>query len=279
MSVCIDTLLSHCVFFIFFLFSVFVVWFFFFNDTATTEIYTLSYTTLFRSNVVGINVLKQNGVDVDELVNELIKNAAVEFTAYYYFTNLRAHCTGMEGEGLKGIIEDARLEDLSHFESCIERIYQLGGSLPNDATEFIKISGCEFLQLPPNPTDHKAILEKCLKAEQGAIVNWNKICKMTHGKDPATYDIAKDILAEEIEHESWFLELIYGRPSGHMRRKYARSESTRLNSSHITISYAVFCLKKKITQANHRLSIIIHVVVTMTSLFKVLINLYMTSHT
>ena len=38
-------------------------------------------------NVVGINVLKQNGVDVDELVNELIKNAAVEFTAYYYFTN------------------------------------------------------------------------------------------------------------------------------------------------------------------------------------------------
>ncbi len=78
------------------------------------------------------------------------------------------------GEGLKGIIEDARLEDLSHFESCIERIYQLGGALPNDATEFIKISGCEFLQLPPNPTDHKAILGKCLKAEQGAIVNWDK---------------------------------------------------------------------------------------------------------
>ena len=24
---------------------------------------------------------------------------------------------------------------------------------------------------------------------------------MTNGKDPATYDLAKDILAEEIEHE------------------------------------------------------------------------------
>ncbi len=46
-------------------------------------------------NVVGINVLKQNGLDVDELLKELINNAAVEFTAYYYFTNLRAHCTGM----------------------------------------------------------------------------------------------------------------------------------------------------------------------------------------
>src|SRR5439155_21387194 len=31
------------------------------------------------------------------------------------------------------------------------------------------------------------------------------------------------------------------RPSGHRQR----SESTRLNSSHVAISYAVFCLKKK----------------------------------
>src|SRR5260221_12861125 len=30
--------------------DVFVFFFFFFNDTATTEIYTLSYTTLFRSD-------------------------------------------------------------------------------------------------------------------------------------------------------------------------------------------------------------------------------------
>jgi ferritin-like protein len=172
------------------------------------------------SNVVGVKILEQNGINIKELINALVHNASVEFTAYYYFTNLRAHCTGMEGEGLKGIIEDARLEDLSHFESCLSRIYELGGTLPINAQEFIKMSGCEFLQLPTNPTDTKAILEKCLKAEQGAIVNWNKVCKMTHGKDPATYDVAKDILREEIEHEAWFLELLYGRPSGHMRRKY-----------------------------------------------------------
>ncbi len=172
-------------------------------------------------NVVGVKILEQNGINTKELINALVYNASVEFTAYYYFTNLRAHCTGMEGEGLKGVIEDARLEDLSHFESCLSRIYELGGTLPINAQDFIKMSGCEFLQLPTNPTDTKAILEKCLKAEQGAIVNWNKICKMTHGKDPATYDVAKDILREEIEHEAWFLELLYGRPSGHMRRKYS----------------------------------------------------------
>ena len=133
-----------------------------------------------------MEILKKNGIDVDKLIKLLVTNASVEFTAYYYFTNLRMHCTGLEGEGIKGVIEDARLEDLSHFESCLERIYQLGGSIPNDAQAFIKMSGCEFLQLPPNPTDLKAILEKCLKAEQGAIVNWNKVCKMTQNKEPAT---------------------------------------------------------------------------------------------
>jgi len=174
-----------------------------------------------QPHVVGIEILIQNGVNVDELIKQLVINSSVEFTAYYYFTLLRANCTGMEGEGIKGVIEDARLEDLSHFESCIERIYQLGGQLPKDAVDYIKMSGCEFLQLPDKPTDLKAILEKCLKAEQGAIINWDKVCKMTQGKDPTTFDIAKDILAEEIEHESWFLELLYGRPSGHMRRKYS----------------------------------------------------------
>ena len=173
-----------------------------------------------KPDVVGVNILKQNGVNVDELIKQLVINASVEFAAYYYFTNLRMHCVGIEGEGVKGVVEDARLEDLSHFESILSRIYELGGSLPNDAQEFIKMSGCEFLQLPPNKTDLKEIMKKCLKAEQGAIVNWNKICNMTYGKDPATYDVAKDILREEIEHEAWFLELLYGRPSAHMRRRY-----------------------------------------------------------
>lgn len=189
------------------------------------------------NNVVGIEILKKNGVNVDELIKQLVINSSVEFTAYYYFTLLRANCTGMEGEGIKGVIEDARLEDLSHFESCIERIYQLGGQLPKDATDYIKMSGCEFLQLPDNSTDLKAILEKCLKAEQGAIVNWDKVCNMTHGKDPMTYNIAQDILAEEIEHESWFLELLYGRPSGHMRRKFSGERPhTRKHSRALDIS-------------------------------------------
>lgn len=141
------------------------------------------------------------------------------------------HCVGIEGEGIKGVLEDARMEDLSHFESCIERIYQLGGKLPTHAHEFVEMSGCEFLQVPEPSNDLTQILEKCLRAEQGAIANWNQVCNMTFGKDPVTYDLAKDLLAEEIEHEAWFLELLHGRPSGHMRRRYpGESPHTRKHS-------------------------------------------------
>ena len=97
-----------------------------------------------QPKVVGIEVLKKNGLDVNKLIKLLITNASVEFTAYYYFTNLRMHCTGLEGEGIKGVIEDARLEDLSHFESCLERIYQLGGSITNYAQALSKCLDANF---------------------------------------------------------------------------------------------------------------------------------------
>lgn len=56
------------------------------------------------------------------------------------------------------------MEDLSHFESCIQRIYELVGILPNDAMEFVRMSGCEFLQLPKPTTNTQEILKKCLAA-------------------------------------------------------------------------------------------------------------------
>src|SRR5437667_1898218 len=48
-------------------------------------------------------------------------------------------------------------------------------------------------------------------------------------------------------HAAWQIAATTLRPSSIERTKVAKSDrkSTRLNSSHITISYAVFCLKKK----------------------------------
>ena len=64
------------------------------------------------------------------------------------------------------------------------------------------------------------IIKWLLKAEQCALRFWSEVCDMTAGKDPRTYDIAQKIMAEEVEHEAWFIELLSKRPSGHFRRKF-----------------------------------------------------------
>src|SRR2546421_1826998 len=43
-------------------------------------------------------------------------------------------------------------------------------------------------------------------------------------------------------------ELVMTKPGGHLDSEYVDRKSTRLNSSHDQISYAVFCLKKKKNQ-------------------------------
>lgn len=164
------------------------------------------------SKVLGVETLEKSGLDVKKLIDKLVRATAAEFTTYYYYTILRMHPTGLEGEELKEIAEDARLEDRQHFETMVQRIYELGGSLPRDIRQLADLSACADAYLPENWRDPKAILKVLLEAEQCAIRTWKEICDMTYGKDPRTYDLAQRILQEEIEHEAWFLELLYGRP-------------------------------------------------------------------
>jgi len=173
-----------------------------------------------EDDVVAVQVLKQAGVDVKKLLDLLIAGVSAEFTTYYYYTILRMHCVGLEGEGIKEIVEDARIEDRNHFEAMTPRIYELGGSLPEDIREFANKAACPDAKLPENWRDVKEIIKVLLAAEQCAIKSWAAVCEMTNGKDPRTYDIAQRIMQEEIEHEAWFLELLYGRPSAHFRRRF-----------------------------------------------------------
>jgi ferritin-like protein len=89
---------------------------------------------------VAREMVEKAGVNVKQLLELLVSNAAAELTTYYYYTILRVNLIGTEGEGLKVIAEDARLEDRNHFEALIPRIYELGGKLPDDMKAFHDIS-------------------------------------------------------------------------------------------------------------------------------------------
>ena len=164
-------------------------------------------------------MVEKAGVDVDALVDLLVRNAAAELTTYYYYTILRCNLIGLDGETLKEIAEVARVEDRNHFEALIPRIYELGGELPRDMKDFHDVSGCPPAYLTKDPHDVKGILNVLVEAERCAVRQYTNVCNMTAGKDHRTYDLALAILNEEIEHESWFSEFLGEGPSGHFMRK------------------------------------------------------------
>jgi len=164
-------------------------------------------------------MVERAGVNVDQLLELLVKNAAAELTTYYYYTILRVNLIGLEGEGIKEIAEVARIEDRNHFEALVPRIYELGGELPQDMKEFHDMSACPPAYLPEDLTDIKAILTVLVEAERCAVRGYTQVCNMTAGKGHRTYDLALAILNEEIEHESWFSEFLGEGPSGHFMRR------------------------------------------------------------
>src|SRR2546423_15306483 len=97
---------------------------------------------------VAKEMVVKSGINLEELHKKLVAAAGAEFTTFYYYTILRVAATGMEGEGLKEIIEDARIEDRNHFEALVPRIYELGGELPRDIRGFADVAGCPDAYLP-----------------------------------------------------------------------------------------------------------------------------------
>jgi len=164
-------------------------------------------------------VVENAGVNVDQLIELLVKNASAELTTFYYYTILRVNLIGLQGEGIKEIAETARIEDRNHFEALVPRIYELGGKLPADMKEFHDISACPPAALPKDAHNVEDILKVLVEAERCAVRGYTQICHMTAGKDHRTYDLSLAILNEEIEHESWFSEFLGEGPSGHFLRR------------------------------------------------------------
>ena len=172
-------------------------------------------------------VVENTGIDVDELLELLVRNAAAELTTFYYYTNLRTNLIGLEGEGIKEIAETARIEDRNHFEALVPRIYELGGKLPDDMKVFHDMSACPPANLPADTHDAKSILKVLVEAERCAVRGYSHICNLTAGKDHRTYALCLAILNEEIEHESWFSEFLGEGPSGHFLRRGETSPFVR----------------------------------------------------
>jgi hypothetical protein len=95
------------------------------------------------------------GVDVDHLIDLLVKNAAAEFTTFYYYTILRLNLIGLEGEGIKEIAEAAWIEDKNHFEALVPRIYESWRKTARQHGRFPQHIGMPASETPGKPKGYQ----------------------------------------------------------------------------------------------------------------------------
>ena len=139
------------------------------------------------------------GGDVKKIIQLLNKAFADEWLAYYqYWIGVQVIKGPMKDAAIVELNEHAQ-DELRHAQMLSDRIIQLGGLPILEPKEWYTHSGCGYAA----PTDAfiKKILEQNIRGEQCAIDAYSDLMKVTRDADPITYNMALQIMNDEVEHE------------------------------------------------------------------------------
>ncbi|HPA43496.1 MAG: ferritin [Bacteroidales bacterium] len=158
---------------------------------------------------MGKEAINVSLVDVQKLIGMLNGALAEEWLAYYqYWIGARLMEGPMRLEVEAELLVHAN-EELGHAVLVVDRIIQLGGTPVINPKDWAKHARCAYEE-PSDPYVER-ILEQNLAGERCAIQRYQEIADYTNGKDHATYQMAVQILNDELEHEndieSWLADL------------------------------------------------------------------------
>lgn len=138
-------------------------------------------------------------LDVAVLIGMLNEALAEEWLAYYqYWIGARMMEGPMRSEVEPELLLHAT-EELAHAELVVNRIIQLGGTPILTPADWMSKARCSY-EAPVDPYI-EVILNQNLQGERCAISRYEEIASFTNGKDHATYQMAVQILNDELEHE------------------------------------------------------------------------------
>jgi bacterioferritin len=139
------------------------------------------------------------GMDVKKLLTLLNKALADEWLAHYqYWVGSKVVAGPMKDAVITELVQHAA-EEMAHAELLTTRIIQLGGTPVLSPAEWMKLTNCNY-DAPVDPFV-QIVLEQNIKGEQCAIGVYEKLMKITKDADPVTYNIALQIIEQEVEHE------------------------------------------------------------------------------
>jgi bacterioferritin len=147
----------------------------------------------------GRQIIEALGIKIPDLIAMLNKAYADEWLAYYQYWAGAKVAVGVPKEAVVAELTQHAADELRHAGMVADRIIQLGGTILLEPKDWYVHTNCGY-DKPKNP-DVRVLLEQNIKGEQCAISVYKKIIDYTKDKDPVTYDIALQIMSDEIEHE------------------------------------------------------------------------------
>ena len=139
------------------------------------------------------------GVNVEKVLKLLNKAFSDEWLAYYQYWLGAKIAKGPMKEAVIAELVQHSADELRHADMVSGRIVQLGGTPVTTPEGWYKESNCGY-DAPEDPYVAK-LLEQNIKGEQCAISVYSALMKETKDDDPVTYNMALQILQDEVEHE------------------------------------------------------------------------------
>ncbi len=139
------------------------------------------------------------GTDVKALLTELNRAYADEWLAYYQYWLGAKLAKGPMKDAVMAELTQHAADELRHADMLALRIIQLGGTPVLSPADWLKESGCGY-DVPADP-NVATLLDQNIGGEQCAIVTYQKLIQKTQTTDPVTYNLAVQILSDEVEHE------------------------------------------------------------------------------
>ena len=147
----------------------------------------------------GREIIESRGIKIPELITLLNKAFADEWLAYYQYWLGAKVAVGIPREAVVAELIQHATDELRHAGMVADRIIQLGGTPLIEPKEWYEFANCGYAK-PENP-DVRALLKQNIEGEQCAISVYKKLMDYTQDKDTVTYDMALQIMTDEIEHE------------------------------------------------------------------------------
>ena len=139
------------------------------------------------------------GKNVDKVLDLLTRAFADEWLAYYqYWLGAKVAKGPMKEAVIAELLQHAA-DELRHADMVSLRIVQLGGTPVTSPKGWYDKTNCGY-DAPDDPYV-AVLLEQNIKGERCAISVYNKMLAETQKDDPVTYNIALQILQDEVEHE------------------------------------------------------------------------------